>query len=74
MEEYIDELANNSDDEKRLFRAESRAGRKLKANKAKAKKQVSNRGRGVCWVSGERGFLSHQSAEFFLAKAPCSSL
>ena len=30
MAEYEDELADNSDDEKRLFRAEGSAGRKLK--------------------------------------------
>ena len=37
-EEYQeDELADNSDDEKRLFHAEQRAGRKLKANKTKKK-------------------------------------
>ena len=33
---FLTELADNSDDEKRLFRAEP-------ANKAKAKKQVTNR-------------------------------
>ena len=40
VEEYVtDELADNSDDEKRLFKAEARAGRKLKvSSKSKAKK------------------------------------
>ena len=33
-----DELADDSDDEKRLFRAENRAGRKLKASKTKGKR------------------------------------
>ena len=40
VEEYVtDELAENSDDEKRLFKAETRRGRKLKASsKSKVKK------------------------------------
>ena len=39
MEEYVtDKLTDDSDDEKRLFRAENRAGRKLKASKAKVKR------------------------------------
>ena len=45
VEEYMDdELAENSDDEKRMFRAELRAGRKRKAAEAaknKAKKGIS---------------------------------
>ena len=46
VEEYVeDELAEDSDDEKRLFRAESRAGRKMKAKANKAKKPAGNRGR-----------------------------
>lgn len=40
VEEYVeDELADNSDDEKRLLRAEGRAKRKYKANEEKKKKQ-----------------------------------
>lgn len=40
VDEYMaDELADNSDDEKRLFKAESRAGRKLKDTKAKRGKK-----------------------------------
>ena len=40
VEEYMaDELAENSDDEKRLYKAESRAGRKLKDTKAKRGKK-----------------------------------
>ena len=39
VEEYVmDELADDSDNKKRLFRAENRAGRKLKASKAKRTK------------------------------------
>ena len=39
VDEYVaDELADDSDDEKRLFKAEARAGRKLQASKAKGKK------------------------------------
>ena len=40
VEEYVtDELAENSDDEKRLFKAETRRGRKLRASsKSKVKK------------------------------------
>ena len=39
VEEYVaDELADDSDDEKRLFKAEARAGRKLKASKSKGKR------------------------------------
>lgn len=39
VEEYVaDELADDSDDEKRLFKAEARAGRKLKASKFKGKR------------------------------------
>ena len=37
VEEYEDELANNSDDEKKLFQAEARAGRKLRQKLAKGK-------------------------------------
>ena len=38
VEEYVaDELADNSDDEKRLYKAEARAGRKV--NKSKIKKK-----------------------------------
>ena len=45
VKEYFeDELAEDSDDEKRLFRAESRAGRKIKAKANRAKKPASNRG------------------------------
>ena len=45
VEEYIDdELAEDSDDEKRLFRAESRAGHKIKAKAIKEIKPASNRG------------------------------
>lgn len=37
VEEYeTDELANNSDDEKQLFKAKARAGKKLKTAKAKS--------------------------------------
>ena len=44
MEEYVaDELADNSDDEKRLFKAEARAARKVKTAKSKAKKQPNKR-------------------------------
>ena len=78
---HYDELADNTDDEERLFRAESWAGRKLKANKAKAKKQVTNRRGGVfplatsvSCVSGERRFLSHQPAEFLWHAAACKGL
>ena len=40
VDEYIeDELASDSDDEKRLFRAENRARRRVKANEDKKKKQ-----------------------------------
>ena len=40
VEEYEeDELAANSDDEKRLYRAEMRAGRKFMAAAAKGKKK-----------------------------------
>ena len=40
VEEYEeDELADNSDDEKRLYRAELRAGRRIKAAAAKNKKK-----------------------------------
>ena len=40
MEEYEeDELADNSDNEKRQFRAEQRAGRKVKAAAAKSKRK-----------------------------------
>ena len=39
VDEYVaDELADDSDDEKRLFKAEARAGRKLQASKTKGKK------------------------------------
>ena len=38
-EDEEDELAENSDDEKRLYRAEMRAGRKLKAAAAKNRKR-----------------------------------
>ena len=39
VDEYIeDELASDSDDEKRLFRAENRARRRVKANEDKKKK------------------------------------
>ena len=37
-----DELADNSDDEKRLYRAELHAGRKVKAAAAKSKKKKDN--------------------------------
>ena len=40
VDEYIeDELASDSDNEKRLFRAENRARRRVKANEDKKKKQ-----------------------------------
>ena len=40
MDEYEeDELAENSDDEKRLYRTEMRAGRKLKAAAARIRKR-----------------------------------
>ena len=40
VDEYMaDELADNSDDEKRLYKAESRAGRKLKDTRAKRGKK-----------------------------------
>ena len=40
VEEYVaDELADDSDDEKRLYKAEGRAGRKIKEAKAKTKKK-----------------------------------
>ena len=39
----IDELADNSDDEKRLFRAEGRAKRKHKTNEEKKKKQLNRK-------------------------------
>ena len=40
VEEYVtDELADDSDDEKRLYKAESRAGRKVKEAKAKTTKK-----------------------------------
>ena len=57
---HYDELADNTDDEERLFRAESWAGRKLKANKAKAKKQVTNR-RGGVFPLATRVFLVSQA-------------
>ena len=39
VEEYVaDELADDSDDEKRFFKAEARAGRKLKVSKSKGKR------------------------------------
>ena len=44
QEEYTtDELADNSDDEKRLFKAEARAGKKLKTAKAKNKKPLGSK-------------------------------
>ena len=47
VEEYEeDELAENSDDEKRLFRAEARAGRRLKAAAAKSFKRKGQPGAG----------------------------
>ena len=45
--DVTDELAENSDDEKRLFKAEARAGRKLKASsKSKVKKPSGKCGYG----------------------------
>ena len=45
VEEYVtDELAENSDDEKRLFKAEARAGRKLKASSESKVKKPSGKG------------------------------
>ena len=44
VDEYVeDELADNSDDEKRLFRAEGRAKRKHKTNEEKKKKQLNRK-------------------------------
>ena len=41
VEEYLDdELADNSDDEKRMYKAELRAGRKHKADEAAKNKKV----------------------------------
>ena len=42
IEEYEgDKLVDNSDDEKRVYRAEMCAGRKIKANAAKKKKKMA---------------------------------
>ena len=53
VEEYLeDELAENSDDEKRMQKAEYRAGRKLKAAAAKTGKKKSMGSLSmslVCW-------------------------
>ena len=47
VQEYEeDELADNSDDEKRLFRAETRAGRKLKQKTSRMQKRGVNSGVG----------------------------
>ena len=37
-EEYVDESVEDSDDEKKLFKAEARAGRKLRQNLARRKR------------------------------------
>ena len=64
MEEYVtDELAEISDDEKRLYRAETPAGRKLKANKAKAKKQPPSRRRGSFSGTNNQSYLGQISTQ-----------
>ena len=46
VEEYVDdELADNSEDEKRLFKADVQTAKRLKTSKEKAKKQLVARGR-----------------------------
>ena len=68
VEEYVaDELADNSDDEKRLFRAEARAGRRVKSAKSKAKKQPvkrahfsTTRGVGVGPSQSAQGIVMHK--------------
>ena len=68
VEEYVaDELADNSDDEKRLFKAEARAGRRVKTAKSKVKKQPNKRvqfegarGVGVGPSQGAQGIVMHR--------------
>ena len=77
VEEYVaDELADNSDDEKRLFKAEARAGRKVKTAKSKAKKQPNKRvqfsaarGVGVGPSQGAQGIVVHRDTNSL--QVPC---
>ena len=72
MEEYEeDELAENSDDEKRLFRAEARAGRRLKAAAAKS---LKTKGQPAGKRPGQdaRLALSGTGVNCFMAAGGCS--